>query len=220
MEKIVIIGASGHAKVIIDLVEKEGRYAIAGLLDMSRKPGDTVLGYPILGPEESLLDWQEPLGIVGGIIAIGDNWIRKKVVDKMRKLQANFRFVTAIHPDASIGKEASFGEGTVVMAGAVVNPASKIGNFCILNTRCSLDHDSAMGDFASLAPGVTAGGNVSIGAYSAISLGANIIHGVSIGSHSVIGAGATVLQDMPDYTVAYGVPAVVVRERQKGEKYL
>lgn len=220
MEKIVIIGASGHAKVIIDLVEKEGRYAIAGLLDISRKPDETVLGYPILGPEESLADWQEPLGITGGIIAVGDNWIRRKVADNMRKIKADFRFVTAIHPDASIGKEVSLGEGTVVMAGAVVNPVSRIGRFCILNTRCSLDHDSFMGDFASLAPGVTTGGNVSIGAYSAISLGANIIHGVSIGSHSVIGAGATVLEDIPDHTVAYGLPAVVVRERQKGEKYL
>lgn len=220
MEKIVIIGASGHAKVIIDIVEKEKHFAIVGLLDMSRKPGDTLLGYPILGPEESLPEFQAVFGITGGIVAIGDNWIRNKVVEKMRKIQPNFQFVSAIHPSASIGKNVEMGAGTVVMAGAVINPDSKIGRFCILNTRCSLDHDGKMGNFSSLAPGVITGGNVHIGAFSAVSLGANIIHGIKIGAHSVVGAGATVLEDIPDHAVAYGVPAKVTRERKKGEKYL
>lgn len=220
MEKIVIIGASGHAKVIIDIVEREKRFTIAGLLDMSRKAGDALLGYPILGPEESLPEWQEVFGIKGGIVAIGDNWIRKKVVEKIRRIDPNFQFVSSVHPHASIGKNVTIGEGTVVMAGAVINPDSKIGRFCILNTGSSLDHDGKMGDFSSLAPGVTTGGNVEIGAHSAVSLGAHIIHGIRIGAHSVIGAGATVLEDIPDYAVAYGVPARVVREREKGEKYL
>lgn len=220
MEKIVIIGASGHAQVIIDIVEQEGRFSIAGLLDMSRKPGETLLGYPILGPEESLPEWQASFGVTGGIVAIGDNWIRHKVVEKIRKIQPNFQFVTAIHPSASLGKEVKIGEGTVVMAGAVINPCSKIGRFCILNTRCSLDHDGVMEDFSSLAPGVTTGGNVQIGAYSAVSLGANLIHGIKVGKHSLVGAGATVLEDIPDYAVAFGVPAKVMREREKGERYL
>jgi acetyltransferase-like isoleucine patch superfamily enzyme len=106
------------------------------------------------------------------------------------------------------------------MAGAVVNPNSSIGEHCIVNTASSIDHDSIIERFSSLAPGVTTGGNVRLKEFSVLSLRAAVIHGCTIGAHTVIGAGATVLRNIPDFCVAYGTPARVVRARKMGEKYL
>ena len=142
------------------------------------------------------------------------------MAEKIKSLLPEFSFVTAIHPSASIARGVTIGAGSVLMAGVVVNSDSRIGGFCVLNTKSALDHDCEMGDFSSLAPGVTIGGKVSIGAFSAISLGANIIHGVNIGEQTVLGAGSVALKDIPDHSVAHGVPAKVIRKRQAGDKYL
>lgn len=219
-KNVVVLGASEHAKVVLDIIEREGKYGIAGLIDTHKPAGGVLAGYPILGAEEVMLAMFQRGEIAGAIIAIGDNWTRHRVAEKVKAGASDFKFISAIHPSAQIADRVSIGEGTVVMAGVVVNPDSLVGNHCILNTKSSLDHDCVMGDFSSLAPGVTIGGVVRIGAFSAISLGANIIHGKTIGAHTVVGAGALVLTDIPDHCVAYGVPAKVVRARIEGEKYL
>jgi sugar O-acyltransferase (sialic acid O-acetyltransferase NeuD family) len=220
MDKVVIIGASEHGKVVADVIEREGKYAILGWIDSYKPAGGEFFGYPMLGAEDALLELWQQREIVGGLIAIGDNWTRGRVAEKICTLASDFTFITAVHPSAQIARGVSIGAGTVLMAGTIVNSDSRIGAHCILNTRSSLDHDCVMDDFSSLAPGVTTGGVVHIGAYSAVSLGANIIHGKSIGAHTVIGAGALVRTDIPDHCVAYGVPARVIRPRVKGEKYL
>lgn len=220
MDKIVIVGASGHGKVVADVVEREGRYAILGWIDSYKPAGGEFFGYPVLGAEDVLLDLWQRREIVGGLIAIGDNWSRGRMAEKIRSLAADFAFVTAAHPSAQIARGVSIGAGTVLMAGVVVNSDSRIGAHCILNTRASLDHDCIMDDCSSLAPGGTTGGTVTIGAYSAISLGVNILHGKTVGAHTVVGAGALVREDLPDHCVAYGVPARVIRRRAEGEKYL
>jgi sugar O-acyltransferase (sialic acid O-acetyltransferase NeuD family) len=220
MDKILLIGASEHAKVVMDSIEKEGRYEILGLIDTYKPAGEDIFGYKILGAENILVKLFEGGEVTGGIITIGDNWTRHLVAEKIKSLAPKFKFVTAVHPSASIARGVTIGAGTVLMAGVIVNSDSKIGDHCILNTRSALDHDCEMGDFSSLAPGVTTGGKVSIGAFSAISLGANIIHGVKIGEHTVLGAGATALKDIPNHCVAFGVPAKVMRKREAGEKYL
>ena len=220
MENIIIVGSSGHAKVIIDIIEKEGKYKIIGLLDAFKKPGMVSFGYQIIGKEENLPTLIKKYSVIGGIIAIGDNWVRNQVCQKIRIIIPDFFFIRAIHPSAILARNVNIGQGTVLMAGVIVNSDTQIGDFCILNTNSSIDHDSKMEDFSSLAPNSTAGGNVSIGAFSAISLGANIIHKISIGEHTVIGAGATVLKDIDSYSVAYGTPARVIRKRNKDDKYL
>jgi len=217
---IVVIGASGHAKVIMDIIEKEGKYRIAGLIDSHKPVGESLFGYKVLGAEEYLPSLFAGGGIAGGLIAIGDNWVRYLAAEKIRSLVPGFRFITAIHPSAAVARGVTIGEGTVLMAGAIVNSDSRIGRFCILNTKAALDHDGLMEDYSSLAPNVTAGGNVTIGGFSAISLGAGIVHGVFIGEHSVLGAGALALENIPDHCVAYGVPAKVIRKRMEGERYL
>ncbi|NPV85251.1 MAG: acetyltransferase [Anaerolineae bacterium] len=217
---IVVVGSSGHAKVVIDIIEREGQYTIAGLLDDFRPVGEEAFGYKILGKVADLAALVEGYRLEGGTIAVGDNWKRAKIAQTMLLALPGFSFITAIHPSAQIARGVHVGRGTVIMAGVVVNSDSQIGNFCILNTRSSLDHDCVMEDFSSLAPGATTGGNVHIGAFSAISLGANILQGRCIGSHTVIGAGALVVRDIPDHSLAYGVPARVIRHREEGESYL
>ncbi len=220
MDKIVIVGSSGHARVIIDIVEQQGRDQLVGLIDSFRPVGEQTMGYEVLGDEQALVGLSKTMGITGAIIGIGDNGIRQRVAQKLAALCPELRFVTAVHPSASVGRQSQIGPGTVVMAGACINPCSQVGQHCIINTRASLDHDSVVGDFASLAPGVVTGGNVHIGAHSAVGIGATILHGRKVGEHTVIGASATVIKDIPALTVAYGTPAKVVRTRQAGERYL
>jgi len=220
MDNVIIIGSSGHAKVIIDIVERQRRYTIVGLLDRYRKVGEQTLGYQVLGKEEDLLHLTKVYSIVGAIVAIGDNFIRSKVADRVREMCPHLPFVSATHPKASIAKDVSVGEGTVIMAGVSVNPCCSIGRLCILNTNSSLDHDSIMEDFSSLAPRATTGGNCRIGCYSAVSIGAVLIHGVHIGEHTVVGAGSTVLKSLEPFKVAYGTPAKAIRDRNAGDRYL
>lgn len=220
MDRIAIVGSSGHAKVVIDIVEREGRFAIAGLVDRYREAGESALGYRILGTEDDLPRLAEELHIAGAIVAIGDNFVRSQVVEQVRQLCPGLAFVTAIHPHATIGRDVSIGEGTVVAAGVVVNPCCTIGRHAILNTNASLDHDSTMGDFSSLAPRAATGGTCQIGDFAAIGIGAVLLHGISVGEHTVIGAGATVLRNVGPYCVAYGAPAREIRKRAAGDRYL
>ena len=156
----------------------------------------------------------------GAIVAIGDNFIRSKVVDRSREVCPALPFVSAIHPKASIARDVFVGEGTVIMAGVTINPSCSIGQFCILNTNSSLDHDSVIKDFSSIAPRVTTGGYCKIGAFSAISIGAVLIDRIHIGEHTIVGAGSTVLQNLDAFKVAYGTPAKAVRARKPGDKYV
>jgi len=180
MDKIIIAGISGHSKVLIDIVEKEHKYEIVGLTDKSHSQDTKVLGYPVLGKDEDIPQIVKSYSIVGGLIGVGDNWLRYNISKKIRDIYPEFRFVKAIHPSAQIAKDVTIGDGTVIMAGAIVNPCSSISRFCILNTNSSLDHDSVMEDFSSLAPQATTGGNCRIGNYSAVSIGAVLSHGISL----------------------------------------
>lgn len=219
-ENIIVFGASGHAKVVIDIIEKENKYNIVGLIDTFKPKNYSILGYKILGTEDDLPLLMKQHQFKAGIIAIGDNWIRKKMYDKIVSIVPNFKFISAIHPNAVIGKNTKIGKGTVIMPGAIVNIDTRVGDFCILNTKSSLDHDCVIRKFSSLAPDATVGGNVNIGAYSAICLGARVIQDITIGKHSVIGAAAMVNRDIEDYKMAFGVPAKVVKTIKQGEKYL
>lgn len=216
MNNVIVYGSNGHAKVVIDAIEKMGSYNIVGLIDSYKPPGSRVYGYEVLGDDGYLQENKE----IGGIVAIGDNWSRGLVVSRILTINPSFKFITVIHPDASIAKGVEIGEGSVIMAASIINSDTAVGKHCILNTRSSLDHDSTTGDFCTLAPNATTGGSVKIGDYSALCLSASVIHGKRIGRHTVIGAGSTVLTDIDDYVVAYGTPAKAIKKRVEGEKYL
>jgi sugar O-acyltransferase (sialic acid O-acetyltransferase NeuD family) len=220
VKNIIIVGSSGYAKVVADIIETRDEFTIVGLIDSFKPKGYGIVDYQILGTENDLRTLVAEYSLVGGVLAIGDNWDRYRMVSSILSVVPEFAFLTVVHPSACLAKDVEIGRGTVITAGAVVNSASKVGEFCIVNTRASVDHDNTIGNFASLAPGVTTGGNVTIGEFTAVSLGANLIHGITVGPHAVIGAGATVVDDVPGFSVALGTPAKVVRDRKEGEKYL
>lgn len=220
MDNIVIIGSSGHASVVVDIVRREGKSCLVGLVDRFRPAGEEAFGCPILGREEDLPRLMQLHDLKGVIIAIGDNFVRAQVAGQIQTICPDLALVPAVHPNASVGTDVRVGPGAVIMAGAVVNPGCSIGRCCILNTNCSLDHDSTLDDFASLAPGATTGGNCRIGAYSAIGMRAVLIHGITVGEHAVVGAGSVVMKSIDACAVAYGTPAKIIRTRKPGDDYL
>ncbi|MHA6485274.1 acetyltransferase [Paenibacillus sp. strain BS8-2] len=215
---IVILGAGGHAKAVIDTIEQQADYRIIGLLDKGKPIGEVVYGYEVLGDESWLDDSNHTVD--GAIVAIGDNWTRGLVYQRVTRMRPNLKFVTAIHPSADIAKGASIGAGSVVMAGAFVGSDTSIGEHSVLYSHSLVEHDSRIGDFVSFAPKSATGGNVIVGDYTAIAIGVSIIHGVTIGEHSIIGAGSTVIRDVASLSVAFGTPARVIRSRISGERYL
>jgi len=220
MQNVIIFGASGHGSVVLDCLEKEGKYNVIGFVDSFKKKGSKINGYEVLGSEYDLPFLLNRFNIIGGIVAIGDNWIRKVVVDRIIKIAPNFIFVNTVHPQATIGKDVLLGCGNVFMPGAIINANSIIHDFCIVNTNSSLGHDGLVDSYSSLAPSVCTGGSLKLGRFSAISLGVNIVNGIEIGKHSVIGAGALVVNHFGDNVIAYGSPARIVRKRNIGEPYL
>ena len=220
MENIIIIGSSGHARVVIDIIERGSKYKIVGLIDSYAQAGDTVLGYKILGDEHKIPELLNSYNLKGGIIAIGDNWDRHLVYQRINDICKSFNFINAIDPTAVIGKNVTLGKGIVIMPAAVVNCNSQIDDFCIINTKASLDHDSHMKSFSSLAPGVTTGGYVEIGFCSVVCIGANVIPKIIIGENSVIGGGSFVNKSIPDNVVAFGIPVKIISHRKKEDKYL
>ena len=220
MKNILIFGAGGHAKVIVDIIEKQGRFKITGFIDKSYDKDTIILGYRVLGCMSSIKDIVFDYQIDGGVIGIGDNSIRELVRNKIVEVIPNFKFVNCIHPDSIFGKDVVFGEGNVVMAGVIINSSTSIKNHCILNTNSSLDHDSLMANFSSIAPNVTIGGNVRIGDYSAIGIGSNIFNKVNIGYNCIIGGGSLVCKDTEENSIYYGSPSKFIREHKLGDKYL
>lgn len=220
MKNIIIIGASGHASVVLDCIEKEEKYNVIGFIDSFKSKGQLFYGYPIIGTEDDLPIILSKDEIFGGIIAIGDNWSRKMIADKVKSISPDFNYVNAIHPNTTIGKNVSLGKGTVLMSGVIINSSSVVGEHCILNTNSCLEHDSSIGNFSSISPNVCTGGNIHIGRLSAICLGVTIIEDIIIGDSAVVGAGSLVLDNIPDKVVAYGSPAKVIRKRAVSDSYL
>lgn len=218
--KILVFGASDYTCYTIDVLEKQNEYEIFGILDYNIKKDGIFHGYKILGNDDDLPEIYKNTGIKKGIVTIGDNYTRKKVVERILGHIPDFTFVSAIHPSVILGKNARIGEGCAVMAGVILNNDTVVCNHCYIGTNASLDHDGLVGDFSNVMPGVTTGGNVRIGFCSTLGLGAKVIHGRTIGDHTIIGAGSLVLKDFGDNIVAFGVPAKKIRDRANGEKYL
>jgi len=205
---VVLIGASGHAKVVIDIIEREGRYRIAHLLDDNPAlRGKPFFGYKVAGAAESILATSgksKPRVLV----SIGDNAIRARIAAWLRV--KGFRFANAVHPDARIGRGAALGAGTVVMAGAIINSDAVIGENVIVNTAATIDHDCVIGDGAHIAPGARLCGGVQVGAGSFIGAGSVLIPGIRVGANTVIGAGSTLLDHVSDNVKAAGSPARIL----------
>lgn len=220
MQKIVILGASGHGGVVLDCLLKEGIYDCIGFLDSYKSKGSFFLGYEILGNENDLPSIMDKYKVSGIVVAIGDNYTRRSVVQKIQKLVPYLEFVSTVHPSAIVSREVILGEGSVLLAGVKITSNSFVGNHCILNTNSILEHDSVMHNFSSLAPMVCVGGGFQLGECAAMCIGAICIENITVGEHAVVGAGALVLSDIPNSVLAIGRPARIIRKRKIGAPYL
>lgn len=218
--KVLVFGASGHAKVVIDILQRLGDCSVAGLIDVESRRNATIAGRMVLGTMDDLESLINEHCVSAGIVAIGDNATRAAVVERIRDLIPGFEFISAVHPDACLSSGVVIGGGTVVAGGVTINAGVRIGSHCILNTNASVDHDCSLGDYVSIAPNATLGGSCNVGDVSAISISATLLNGVTVGPATVIGAGALVLDDVQGHVVAYGHPCRVVRTRKAGENYL
>lgn len=205
-KSVVIIGASGHGKVIADIIIKCGD-SIVGYLDDNEGLGESFNGYPVLGKIEKFVDYvQYPF-----VVAIGHAGIRERIVNEMNEA-GSICWYTAIHPTAVIAKKGvAIGEGTVVMATAVINPGARIGKHCIINTAAVVEHDNIIEDFAHISVGAKLAGTVTVGKASWIGIGAVISNNISICSDCVLGAGAVVVKDIKERGIYMGVPAKNVK---------
>ncbi len=210
--KLALWGAGGHAGVVLDAVRQQGLHEAVTFLVDNKDAEDPChrSGLPILYGRHHL----ERLcadGVRGMVIAVGDD--AKRTALGAIIADAGFELCTIVHPSAVICDDVRVGSGTVIFAGAVVQTGSEIGNNVIVNTCASVDHDCRIGDGAQLAPRVALGGRVQVGDVSFVGIGATVINQIEIGRNCVIGAGAVVVRNIPDHSVAYGVPARVVRRR-------
>jgi len=203
-EKIFVFGASGHAKVVIDIIEKQGLYDIAFLVDDDLTLlGQEFFGHSVVGGKEDLLaSIADPLK---GVVAIGNNRARRSVASWLEG--HGFELIPVIHPSVQLGRDVEVGSGTVVMANAVINSSSTIGENVIINTRASVDHDCRVGDGVHIAPGATLCGSVTVGEGSFVAAGATVIPNLTIGRDVTVGAGAVVIRDVPDGATVVGNPA-------------
>ena len=220
MKNIVLIGGGNQAHYTIDIIEREGKYNIIGIIDSVHKIGSERFGYKIIGRQENLIKLIEEYSIEVGIISIGDNWSRYYVYNKIIEQIPNFIFANAIHPSVIIGNNVKLGVGIVAMAGCIFNPKSDIGDFTFFATGAQVEHDNNIHSFSSISAGSITGGFVTIGKFSAITLGVTVLDRIEIGENTVVGAGSLVIKSLPDNVLAYGNPAKVVRSRNQGEKFL
>lgn len=205
-QRILIIGAGGHAQVVADILLQAaangGEHRPIGYLDDNpHRHGQQALGLPVFGPLAAL----ESIPHDGIVIAIGDNRTRARLFTELTA--RGEQLVSAIHPSAIIAAGVTIGLGTMICAGVIINPGSVIGANVILNTSCTIDHHNQIGDHAHIAPGVHTGGEVVIGAGALIGIGAIVMPRRRVGAWSVAGAGALVQRDVADETVVIGVPA-------------
>jgi UDP-perosamine 4-acetyltransferase len=200
---LVLIGAGGHAKVVIEAARAEGRFSVAGLID-PKPAASEVLGAPVLGGDEFLSRLRAE-GVEWAFVALGSNAARERIGNNLRT--AGFRLATIVHPAAVVMPSAGIGEGVVVMARVVVSADARVDDLAILNTGAVVEHDNLIGAAAHIAPLAALAGNVRIGARALIGVGAAIRPGITVGEDAVIGAGSAVVADIPAASVVGGVPA-------------
>ena len=196
--KVLLQGGGGHAKVVLDVLLSEG-IIVPALVD-AKFTGD-VFGVPRMKEYDPTFERDAFV-----IVAIGDNVIRKQVAELTKH-----RFTNAIHRSAIISSSVAMGSGNMILHGVIVQAQSMIGNHVIINTGAQVDHDCVVEDYAHIAPRVVLCGNVSVGEGTLIGAGATVIPGKKIGKWATIGAGAVVVTDIPDFAVAVGNPARVIK---------
>lgn len=193
-EKIILVGAGGHAKSCIDIIEEQNKFSIFGIIGIKNEVGKVISGYEVIGSDD---DYDSYLNIKNVHIAIGLDYknLRLKLFNHLKKI--GFKFPNIYSPRAYISKKSSIGEGNILMHSSILNASSSLGNNCIINTNALIEHDCKIGDNCHISTGVIINGNVDIGQNTFLGSMSCIKNGVKIGENCFIGMGSTVIKDLP-----------------------
>ncbi len=202
---VVILGAGGHAKVLLDCLRLTGR-TVLGATAPDAQPGEQWCGVRMLGGDDVILDYApDAVELVNGLGTITADTRRSRLFDRWK--ERGYRFAVVAHPLAVIASDVAVAEGVQIMAGAVVQPGCSIGENSILNTRAAIDHDVVVGPHVHIAPGCVLSGSVQVGEGSHLGTGCVVIQGICIGKNALVAAGAVVVRDIQDNEQVRGVPA-------------
>ena len=225
-KNIVIFGSGAQSKVIFSEIIKIKKYNFLGFVDDFTQKGKKLITYK----KKSFFNLGKIRDVIKnngggggklyGIIGVGFNYIRKKIVNEVFKLDKTFKWETVISKNCILNGNINIGKGSLIMSGVVINTETTIGNHCIINTSSSIDHDNYFKDFSSCGPGVVTGGNVTLGENSYLGIGSIVKHGVQIGKNTVIGGNSFVNKKCLDNFLYFGVPVKQIRKRKVDENYL
>jgi len=200
-DSLLIIGASGHGRVIADIALKMNKWENIAFLDDDENIKSS-MGIEVIGKSQEAFNYIHDCDI---FVAIGNNATREKIQERLKNKGASIPIL--IHPNVVIGEQVEIGAGTAVMAGVIINCCTKIGEGCIINTGATIDHDNLIDDYVHISPGVRTAGTVKIGKRAWLGIGCVVSNNVSIIDGCIIGAGAVVVKDITEPGTYVGVPA-------------
>lgn len=200
-DRLLIIGASGHGKVVADIALKMNRWKNIAFLDDDETIKES-MELEVIGKSAEAFKYIEDCDI---FVGIGNNAIREKIQERLQK--AGVDIPVLIHPSTVIGEQVKLGLGTVVMAGVVINCCTNIGNGCIINTGCTIDHDNVIENYVHISPGANLAGAVKVGRGSWLGIGSKVSNNINITSGCKVGVGAVVIRDIIEPGTYVGVPA-------------
>ncbi|MFT4809548.1 MAG: UDP-N-acetylbacillosamine N-acetyltransferase [Paraglaciecola sp.] len=209
-KNIIIIGAGGHGKVVADCARATKQFDNIQFLDGKYPEFLDVASWNVVGHQDDYANFDNKN--TWYFVAIGNNALRHSWQQKL--LKGGCKVATLVHPNACVAQDVVIGQGTLILAGCVINILSEIGEGCIINTGATVDHDCSIGEFSHIAPGVNLAGIVKLGVEVFIGVGSVVIQCISIGDKSIIGAGSTVLQNVPVNVTAVGTPAKVIKQHE------
>ena len=204
---VLVIGAGGHAKILIDIINKSDDFKLEAVIGRDEEPHEAILGIPILKGDRYLNQYLEK-GINSVAIGIGgysDNSRRREMYYQLK--EQGFEIVNLIDKTAIISQFVTLGDGVVIFAGVVINPDVTIGNNVIIATGSTIDHETVIEDHVLISAGVTVGAGNILKEGALLALGCNVISRVTIGKEALVAAGAVVVNDIPDRAKVFGLPA-------------
>lgn len=216
-QRLLILGAGGHGRVVLDILLQAAGGRVVGFLDNNADiHGRRVDGFPVLGAIDDLPDLAAEHAIDAVVVAIGDNGVRRGLARQVEA--AGIALASAVHPSATLARNATLGRNVVICAGVVVCAHCQIGDSVILNTGCIIDHQTMIGEGSHICPGVRIAGRVTVEPGAFVGIGATIVPKVTLGCESVVGAGAVVIEDVPALTTVVGVPARPIKAAAASEE--
>jgi len=214
--RVVIYGAGGQGRVVLDILRSLDDVLVVGFLDSNKSlHGSAVDGLPVMGDINRLSSLVLDQPDISAIVAIGDNQARREIAQQLRS--QHIPLINAIHPRAFISPSVVVGSNVTVAPGAIVCAHSRIGDDVIINTGAIVEHENCIGDGVHIAPGAKLAGRVTVGECAFVGIGATVIGNLSIGTSAVVGAGAVVLHDVEPFTVVVGIPAKPIKKSVTSE---